>query len=114
MDPRAAVAGLDLAMDGLDRYDQGALPGRPDALRPPPPVVVAARGDAQDPAHQPDRPSLAVAFDEVVPHDDSLAKKAVAFFRMSRSIVSRLFSARSRRNSSSIAGGLPLPGKAWS
>ena len=55
--------------------------------------------DPQDPAHQPDRPSPPVAFDEAVPHDASLAKKAVALCRMSRSIVSRLFSARRRRSS---------------
>ena len=55
-----------------------------------------------------------MGLDEVVSHDDSLAKKAVAFFRMSRSIWSRLFSARRRRSSSSRAGGLPRPGKARS
>ena len=57
VDARAAVAGLDLAVDGLDRDDQGLAPLRPAARRPPPPGVVAAGGDAQDPAHQPDRPS---------------------------------------------------------
>ena len=39
--------------------------------------------------------------DEREPHIDSLAKKAVAFFRMSRSIRSCRFSHRSRRSSSS-------------
>src|SRR3954454_12486204 len=90
VDPGAAVAGLDLAVDRLDGDDQGLTPMGLGALRPSPPVVVAAGGDAQDPAHEPDRPSAPVAFDEVVPHDDSPAKKAGAFFRTSRPIVSRL------------------------
>src|SRR4051794_8111865 len=55
-----------------------------------------------------------MALDELVSHDDSLAKKAVAFFKISRSMRSRWFSARRRRSSSSTAGRLPLPGKAWS
>src|SRR5262249_42220486 len=46
------------------------------------------------------------------PQDDSLAKKAVAFFKISRSMRSRWFSARSRRSSSSTAGRCPLPGNA--
>ena len=54
----------------------------------------------------------AVFLDEAVFHSDSLAKKAVAFFKISRSIWRRLFSARRRRSSSSRAGRWPLPGKA--
>src|SRR5262249_10443303 len=50
----------------------------------------------------------------LVSHGDSLAKKAVAFFKISRSTRSWRFSARSRRSSSSRGGNLPWPGKAWS
>src|SRR5262249_9273757 len=109
---RAAVAGLRLGVDLLDGDDQGLAPPLARAGRPSPPAVVAAGRDAEHLAHQPDRPAVAVALHESVPHDDSLAKKAVAFFKISRSMRSRWFSARSRRSSSSTAGRCPLPGNA--
>src|SRR5262249_54346918 len=114
VDARAAVAGLHLVVDGSDLGDQRLAPRPPGARRTPPPAVVAAGRDAQAPAHQPDRPGLAVGLDELGSHDDSLAKKAVAFLKIARSIRSRWFSARSRRSSSSRAGRLPWPGKARS
>ena len=52
--------------------------------------------------------------DEAEGHVASLAKNAAAFFRMSRSARSRLFSARRRRFSSSKGESLPCPGKACS
>src|SRR5207248_752701 len=112
--PRAAVAALQLPVNRFELDDQGvplllALRGRAG-----PPGVEAASRDLQHPAEQPHRPVLPMVLDEGVPHDDSLAKKAVAFFKMSRSIWSRLFSARRWRSSSSRAGGLPCPGKACS
>ena len=45
-----------------------------------------------------------MAADEGVLHSNSLAKNAVAFFKRSRSIVSRLLSARNRTSSSSTSG----------
>ena len=74
-----------LAVDGLDG-DHQASRRCTRARRPPPPAVVAAGRDAQHLAHQPDRPASAMGLDEAVSHDDSLAKKAVAFFKISRSI----------------------------
>ena len=50
------------------------------ALRPSPPVVIAA-GRNVGPGIVGPAIDTPVAFDEVVPHDDSLAKKAVAFFQ---------------------------------
>src|SRR5215469_3691571 len=114
MDARAAVALFHLLVDGLDLLGQSLaalLLGTGGAIAP---GVVAAAGHLQHLAHQPHRPLTAVRVDEAVLHSDSLAKKAVAFFKMSRSIWRRLFSARRRRSSSSRAGRLPLPGKAWS
>src|SRR5210317_2078484 len=51
--------------------------------------------------------------DKVESYCDSLAKKAVAFFNISRSIRNRLFSLRSRSNSCFSGLRFPLPGKAW-
>src|SRR5262249_31945375 len=110
--PRAAVPPLDLLVDGLEFDHQGIptpLPGAGGAL---PPGVVAAGRNLQSVAQQPYRPPAAVLVDEAVPHSDSLAKKAVAFFKMSRSISSRWFSPRRRRSSSSRAGRSPRPGEA--
>ena len=47
-----------------------------------------------------------MAFDEGVPHRDSLAKYAVTFFRMSRSSVTRASSRLMRRNSNETAAAL--------
>jgi hypothetical protein len=69
-------------VDRLDGGDQGVAPLLPRTRRPPPPAVVAAGRDAKHRAHQPDRPAIAMGLDELVPHDDSLAKKAVAFFKI--------------------------------
>src|SRR6185437_4738638 len=110
---RTAVAFFDLLMDGLDFDDQRLTPSLAYTGGTPSPGVVAAGGNLQQPTHQSHRPVGAVFVDEAVFHSDSLAKKAVAFFKMSRSIWSRLFSARRRRSSSSRVGRLPLPGKAW-
>jgi len=55
--------------------------------------------------------------DECESYTDSLAKKAVAFFKMSRSIRNRRHSSRSLCISSSVAVNFPLPGNAscpWS
>src|SRR5262249_39128987 len=63
-------------------------------------------------AHHADRSLPAVLVDEAEGHVASAAKKAVAFFRVSRSICRRLFSARRRRTSSSRGERVLRPGKA--
>src|SRR5690606_24046286 len=67
-------------------------------------VVIEAGGrHRQHSTQQPDRKESPLASDEGVLHLDSLAKNAVAFFKMSRSILSVAFSARSRSSSLSIS-----------
>ena len=65
-------------------------------LAPPHVLVVAGHADPQHPALHTDRPHSLVALDEGVPHFCPLAKYAVAFPRMSRSMVTRANSARRR------------------
>lgn len=62
--------------------------------------VVAARMDLHHAAHRPHGMLFFMGTDEGVPYRDSLAKYAAAFFRMSRSSVTRRNSAFSRRISS--------------
>src|SRR5262245_34995422 len=114
MDPRAAVADLELGMDGPDLYEQGILLLRAGTGGAVPPGVVAPRRDAQRVAQHAGGPLALVLVDEAEGHSASRAKSAVACFRMSRSARSRCVSARTRRLSSSRVGRLPWPGKAWS
>ncbi len=64
------------------------------------PRIVAAARDLQNLTCQRNRPLIPVIQDELKPQFFSLAKKAAAFFNISRSIRRRLFSARSRLTSS--------------
>lgn len=65
-----------------------------------PPGVVAAGVHLYHLAHAPHAVLMLVALDECVLHPDCLAKYAAAFFRMSRSSVTRRSSALRRRSSS--------------
>src|SRR5579862_8267498 len=96
VDPRRAVGGLGLLVDLADPLEQrrvaqpflrplAALPGRE-------PTVTHLQRRAQHLL----RIRVAMLFDKRVPHSDSLAKYAAAFFTISISIFSRAFSARSR------------------
>ena len=67
------------------------------------PSVVTTARDVQHVALNRHRPAVSMIVDEAVSHLDSCAKKAVAFFKISRSIRSRTFSSRSRRHSASRA-----------
>src|SRR5262249_33256739 len=82
--------------------------------RPVAPGVEAASGDSEGLTHQSHGPDILVGLDKGEDHRASKALKAVAFFKMSRSIWRRRFSALRRRISSSRVLSLPLPGKAWS
>src|SRR4029079_10296413 len=76
--PRAAVAGLDLGMDGPDLPEEGSatlLLGAGGAVAP---GVVAGRGDRERLAEQAHRPLLPVRLDEAEGHSASWAKKAAA------------------------------------
>src|SRR5262249_1161897 len=61
------------------------------------PGVIAAARHLQHLAQRVHGKLLAMIADEDEPHDGCLAKKAVAFFKISRSMSSRLFSSRSCR-----------------
>jgi len=65
-------------------------------------AIIAAGTDFQYPTTQPYRILVTISVNEYIPYPDSLAKKAAAFFNISFSIFSRLFSSR-RRLSSSIS-----------
>src|SRR5690606_5010447 len=67
-------------------------------------VVIEARPcHTEQPAQHTERIMSPFTCDEGVLHLDSLAKNAVAFFKISRSILSVAFSARRRANSLSIS-----------
>ena len=52
------------------------------------PLVERSTRDFQNAAHHDDRPAMLMLRNELQPHPFSLAKNAVAFFKMSRSILS--------------------------
>src|SRR5437867_722086 len=114
MDAWAAVAGLDLGVDDSNFHEESVVPLFLGAAGALPPGVVAGGGNLQRFTEQADGPPVLVLVDEAVRHVASLAKNAAAFFRMSRSASSRLFSARRRWTSSSKGERLPWPGKACS
>src|SRR2546421_368566 len=91
--PRSAVAAVAALMNGADRFDQSQTPQltRWWPLGGVAPAVVAGRVTAQHSAHGANRPLPAMFVDEAVSHGCSLAKKAVAFFKISFSITSRWF-----------------------
>src|SRR5216683_2348356 len=100
MDPGAAVAAATLAINRRNFEPQpliflAMLGGRPFT-----PGVVSRARDFEYPAHQRHRIAGLLPCDKSESHSLSLAKKAVAFFRISRSSRSRRFSRRSSTNSS--------------
>src|ERR1035437_8197202 len=74
-------------------------------------IKVAAGTHPQHLALQADGPLALVPSDPGVPHPDSFAKYAVAFFKISRSILTRANSALSRASSicSALTGLAPAP-----
>ena len=72
-----------------DQLGLADVVARPPAQRGLQPGIEAARADAQVPTHRPHLISRPMVDDERVSHFASLAKYAVAFFRMSRSSVTR-------------------------
>src|SRR5437870_5282076 len=100
VDPGTAVALLAGGVDGgdLDGEALRVLGPRRDRARAP--RVESGAGHLQDGAQTLHREVGLLLQDEGEPHPCSLTKKAVAFFRMSRSICSRFTSRRSRASSS--------------
>ena len=83
----------------LDQPQQPLILPLPRRDRRCAPGIVAAGMHFHHPAHASHRMLGFMSPDECVPYRDSLAKYAAAFFRMSRSSVTRLSSALSSRNS---------------
>src|SRR5690554_186969 len=88
-------------MNRLHALDQPETRGI--ALVATPPVVEAASGDPQHAAEYLHRIARLLRLDEPKSQFDSFAKKAVAFFKISRSILSLRTSSRSRRSSASFS-----------
>src|SRR5210317_426204 len=76
-------------------------------------LVISAPADSHNTAQNGYGIGLLLLPDKAEFYSDSLAKKAAAFFKISRSIRSFLTSLRSRNNSSFSGFRFPLPGKAW-
>src|SRR6185312_8153848 len=109
---RAAVPLAALRVRRRDLDSELRIRLRPFAARPLLPVVVAAAGDLQDLAKNGDRIVRLLRVDELEHHPFSFAKKAAAFFKISRSISRRLTRLRSSRNSSRSPL-LNTSGEAW-
>src|SRR5262249_8655334 len=103
VNPRAAVGTTTLLEGRFDGQSEPRSRLRSYRLQPLRPGVEAARRYPQGMAQHRYRVVDLLRRDEAVPHRFSLAKKAVAFFKISRSICSRLFSRRSRCSSSRSA-----------
>jgi hypothetical protein len=106
VEARAAVAFLDLGMDGTDLHQESITALLLFAGGPRAPGVEARGGNPEGVTQQANGPDVLVLLDEGKDQRTSLAKKAVAFVKMSRSICRRLFSVRSWRSSASMAGSL--------
>ena len=91
-DPRTAVAPLHLPLNLADLLGQDAIGFHAIAQRPRTPGVVTGPRHLQHPAHRGHAPDAGMRLDKGESHRLSLAKKAVAFFRISRSSRSRSFS----------------------
>src|SRR5712692_7085546 len=95
MDPRAPIAPPALVKRRLDKNPQSSVVSRVGRLRTAPRGIETARRDPHGPAQLPDREGGLLRVDPGKGYAWLLAKKAVAFFRMSRSIRSSRFSLRS-------------------
>src|SRR5215469_14151687 len=97
---RTAIAAAALCMDRGYLERQGLILKRAWRRRPLAPGIVSRARDLQHPAHQRHRITGLLRCDKSESHSLSLAKKAVAFFRISRSSRSRRFSRLSSTSSS--------------
>src|SRR5664279_1024692 len=112
-DARPSIRAAILRIDGADMNQQcsvAEVPALGNIHTPRPVFMVARDAHQQYPALNTDRPDQLVALNKGVLHFWLFAKYAVAFPRMSRSIVTRANSARRRLFSicSAVTCGLPL------
>src|SRR5712691_2464155 len=100
------------AVYALDSNEQRPVFAHAPALRARFPRVETAAAYPQQATQAAHRMLSSLRFDKHVSQLDSLAKKAAAFFKMSRSSRSRSFSRFSRVSSSASSGCWPRPGNA--
>ena len=100
MHPGTTIPLLRLLMNATYLSQQNPIGRGPTALLSPAPGIVATTRYLQQPTQQGHRIQGLLRRDKPIPHVDSLAKKAVAFFNTSRSMRKRSFSRRSWRTSS--------------
>src|ERR1700739_4895020 len=87
--PRTAVTAVVLGVYRGDRNRQGSILTSSSRYRPPAPGIETSPRYHQYPTHQRHRETGPLRRDKGESHALSLAKKAVAFFRISRSIRRR-------------------------
>jgi hypothetical protein len=107
MQPRTAVCLATLGVDHPEARREVTIGLRARRWRAIPPGVESAGADVERPTERADRVVGLLRSDERKAHSLYLAKKAVAFFRMSRSWRNCVTSRRNRRNSvrsSSVSG----------
>ena len=83
--PGTPVQSTTGSMDLFDSFHQSIVLLVPMALRPLPPGVIPAPGYIKHVAHLCHSECGAVSLDKLELHSERLAKKATAFFKMSRS-----------------------------
>lgn len=98
---RRAIGPVAPVMRRADVQDQPIVRDGPDTRPARAPHVEAGRRDLEHSTHESHGILALVASNAGVPHRDSLAKNAAAFFANSASCFSREFSRRSRRSSCS-------------
>src|SRR5687767_5993707 len=113
MDPRSPVDPAVVVVGRADLHGQDLVGDRPCRGRAGDPGVEARAADFQQPAQRGDVVVGLLPVDEGEPRHlvDSVTKKAAAFFRISRSVLSLAFSRRSRvssARSSPVSGSSPL------
>jgi hypothetical protein len=114
VNPPIAVGLPAFIEDSPDLSQQLLVSQRKTAWRPLSPRVVPRARHAKHRAHYSDAKAAYMLLDEAKFHLLSLAKKVMAFFKISRSSRSLAFSRRSLRSSSSGPPTCPWPGNASS
>lgn len=103
------ITAATLGMHQPDCPKKGAVLKGTRALRPRPPSIVAADGNAQNAAHQPRRPVTTILIHGRELHRAAAPKMSAAFFRMSRSACASC-SSRLRRAFSAARSAGDSPG----
>ena len=86
---RTAVTALARSVHGANVVQQCRVLDYPSAVRPLAPGIEASHRHPEHAAHHRDGPAAAMLLDGPEPHRNGLAKMAIPFLRMSRSIRSR-------------------------